>query len=123
MKDIKNVIKHIERVISKFFNHNRIPFNTHDNPYYESMVDLIADVDPGVKPPITYDISNTYLDLKVETRQYIATYGSYWNEFECKLICEGSTTQNGRNNINFLVIVLLAWLSSSSQIQQMIQIT
>ena len=79
-KSIKNLfsiedVKKVGKVISKFFLFNAIPFNVVDSkPYYQSMVDAIAEVGPRIKGPMGYQIGNTYLEEEVqELEVYITT--------------------------------------------------
>ncbi|KAL6316611.1 hypothetical protein AAG906_018866 [Vitis piasezkii] len=68
-------MKKVGKTISKFFLFNAIPFNAADNgPYYQSMIDTIAEVGPGIKGPTGYQIGNTYLEEEVqELKVYITT--------------------------------------------------
>ena len=63
------------KAISKFFLFNTIPFNVVDNgPYYQSMIDTIAEAGLGIKGPMGYQIGNTYLEVEVqELEVYITT--------------------------------------------------
>ena len=65
MGDMKVRAMKMGRAISKFFHYNRIPPNVANSPYYRSMVDTIAEVGPGVKPPSAYEIGGKYLDMEV----------------------------------------------------------
>ena len=67
--------KKVGKVISKFFLFNGIPFNAANNgPYYQSMIDTIAEAGPGIKGSIGYQIGNTYLEEEVqELEVYINT--------------------------------------------------
>ena len=57
----------MDKTISKFFMFNAIPFNaTNCGPYYQSMIDTIAEAGPGIKGPTGYQIGNTYLEEKVQ---------------------------------------------------------
>ena len=59
--------KKVGKAISKFFLFNAIPFNAADSgPYYQSMIDTIAEVDPDIKGPTGYQIGNTYLEDEVQ---------------------------------------------------------
>ena len=59
--------KKVGKAISKFFIFNGIlfngiPFNAADSgPYYQSMIDTIAEVGLGIKGPTGYQIGNAYL--------------------------------------------------------------
>lgn len=37
-----------------------------NSPYYKAMIDMIAEVGPGVKPPTPYEISSKFLDMEHE---------------------------------------------------------
>ena len=68
-------VKKVGKTISKFFLFNAIPFNATDSgPYYQSMIDTIAEAGPGIKGPTGYQIGNTYLEEEVqELEVYITT--------------------------------------------------
>ena len=60
-------VKKVGKAISKFFLFNAIPFNAVDSgPYYQSMIDTIAEVGPDIKGPTGYQIGNTYLEEEVQ---------------------------------------------------------
>ena len=65
----------MSKIISKFFLFNAIPFNAIDNePYYQSMIDTIAEAGPSIKGPTGYQIGNIYLEEEVqELEVYITT--------------------------------------------------
>ncbi|RVW44302.1 Methionine S-methyltransferase [Vitis vinifera] len=70
-------VKKVGKAISKFFLFNAIPFNVADSgPYYQSMIDTIAEVGPGIKGPTGYQIGNTYLEEEV-TRKSIINFMIY----------------------------------------------
>ena len=51
--------KKVGKVISNFFLFDGIPFNAIDSgPYYQSMIDTIAEAGPGIKGPTKYQIGN-----------------------------------------------------------------
>ena len=57
----------VGKTISKFFLFNGIPFNADDSgPYYQSMIDTIAEAGPGIKGPTGYQIGNAYLEEEVQ---------------------------------------------------------
>lgn len=104
LKNLKEAKKKIGTAISQFFLFNHIPYNAADSPFYQGMVKTIAEAGPGVKPPTPYEISHGYLDAEVEFyTEYLKTYHSQWDEYGVTLMCDGWTTQNRRNIINFLV--------------------
>ena len=61
--------------MAKFFHYNAIPFNAADSgPYYQAMINTIAEAGPGVKGPTGYHIGNLYLEEKMkEIEVYIAS--------------------------------------------------
>ena len=55
--------------ISKFFLFNGITFNAADSePYYQSMIDTIAEAGSSIKGPTGYQIGNAYLEEEVQER-------------------------------------------------------
>ena len=59
--------KKVGNAISKFFLFNGIPFNAADSgPYYQSMIDTIAEAGPSIKGPTGYQIGNAYLEEEVQ---------------------------------------------------------
>ena len=101
----KDALKKVGKAVSKFFIFNAIPFNAADSgPYYQSMIDTIAEVGPGVKGPTGYQIGNTYLDEEVEeVGQYIESLHSKWKKYGCTLMCDGWSSRTKKPIINFMV--------------------
>ena len=57
--------------MAKFFHYNAIPFNAADSgPYYQTMINIIAEADPGVKGPTGYQIGNLYLEEEMNCLLY-----------------------------------------------------
>ena len=63
------------KVISKIFLFNGKPFNVADGgPYYQSMIDTMAEEGSGIKGPTGYQIGNAYVEEEVqEFEVYINT--------------------------------------------------
>ena len=60
-------VKKVGKSISKFFLFNGIPFNATDSgPYYQSMIDTIAEAGPSIKGHTGYQIGNAYLEKEVQ---------------------------------------------------------
>ena len=61
--------------MANFFHYNSIPFSAADSgPYYQDMINTIAEEGPGVKGPIGCQIGNFYLEEKIkEIEVYIAS--------------------------------------------------
>ena len=72
--------KKVGKAISKFFLFNGIPFTAVDSgPYYQSMIDTIAEARPSIKGPIGYQIGNAYLEEEMqELEVYINTLKAKW---------------------------------------------
>ncbi|RVW44125.1 hypothetical protein CK203_108461 [Vitis vinifera] len=87
-------MKKVGKAMSKFFLFNAIPFNVADNgPYYQSMIDTIAEASPGIKGPTGYQIGNTYLEEEVqELEVYITTLKAKWPIYGCTIMCDVDTT-------------------------------
>ena len=95
-KSIKSMLsaegaKKVGKAISKFFLFNGIPFNAADSgPYYQSMIDTIAEAGPGIKGPTGYQICNAYLQEEVqELEVYINTLKAKWPVYGCTIMCDG----------------------------------
>ena len=64
-------MKKVGKTISKFFIFNAIPFNASDSgPYYQSMIDTIAEAGSGIKGPMGYQIRNTYWKMRCKSLRY-----------------------------------------------------
>ena len=56
-------IKKIRKFMTKLFHYNAIPFNTTDSgPYYQAIINTIAEAGLGVKGSKGYQIGNLYLE-------------------------------------------------------------
>ena len=104
-KSIKNLfstedMKKVGKAISKFF-----LFNAIDNgPYYQSMIDTIAEASPGIKGPTGYQIGNTYLEEEVqELEVYITTLKAKWPIYGCTILCDGCSSKTRKPIINFMI--------------------
>ena len=108
MGDIKHRALKMGRAISKFFHYNRIPPNVATSPYYWAMVDTIAEVGPGVKPPSTYEIGGKYLDMEYDDyTRYLEDYFQTWKEYGCTLMCDRWTSNNRQHIINFMAYCII----------------
>ena len=92
--------KKVGKTISKFF-----LFNAADSgPYYQSMIDMIAEAGPGIKGPIGYQIGNAYLKEKVqELEVYINTLKAKWLVYGCTIMCDGWSSKTRKPIIIFMV--------------------
>ena len=83
--------KKVGKAISKFFLFNGIPFNAADSgPYYQSMIDTIAEAGPGIKGPIGYQIGNAYLEEEVQEHEvYMNTLKAKWPVYGYTIMCDG----------------------------------
>ena len=109
-KSIKSIFsaegaKKVGKAISKFFLFNGILFNAIDSgPYYQSMIDTIAEAGLGIKGPQGYEISNAYLEEEVQDLEvYINTLKAKWPVYGCTIMCDGWSSRTRKSIINFMV--------------------
>ena len=97
--------KKVGKAISKFFFFNGIPFNAADSePYYQSMIDTIAEAGTGIKGPTGYQIGNAYLEEEVqELEVYINKLKAKWPIYGCTIMCDGWSSRTRKPIINFMV--------------------
>ena len=83
--------KKVGKAISKFFLFNGIPFNAADSgPYYQSIIDTIAEAGRGIKGPTGYQIGNAYLKEEVQELEiYMNTLKAKWPVYGCTIMCDG----------------------------------
>ena len=88
-----------------FFIFNGICFNAaNSGPYYQSMIDTIAEAGPGIKGLIGYQISNAYLEEEVqELKVYMNTLKAKWLVYGCTIMCDGWSSRTRKPIINFMV--------------------
>ncbi|RVW32407.1 hypothetical protein CK203_109279 [Vitis vinifera] len=73
-------------------------------PYYQSMIDTIAEAGPGIKGPTGYQIGNTYLEEEVqELEVYITTLKAKWPIYGCTIMCDGWSSRTRKPIINFMI--------------------
>ena len=82
-------IKMVEKSMAKFFHYNAIPFNAaNSGPYYQVMINIIAEASPGVKGPTGYQIGNLNLKENIkEIELYIASIKVKWSQYSCTIMC------------------------------------
>ncbi|XP_051133269.1 uncharacterized protein LOC127252924 [Andrographis paniculata] len=105
MKKTEDNAKKVGRAISKFFHFNAIPFHAADSgPYYQTMIDTIASVGPGVKGPTGKQIGGEYLNEEMqEVVQYVDSLKQKWKTYGCTIMCDGWSTRTKHPIINFMV--------------------
>ena len=96
--------KKVGKAISKFFLFNGIPFNAaNSGPYYQSMIDTVAEASPSIKGLIGYQIGNAYLKEEVqELKVYINTLkvnGLYMDAPSY----DGWSSRTRKSIINFMI--------------------
>ncbi|ERM96791.1 hypothetical protein AMTR_s05229p00003200, partial [Amborella trichopoda] len=76
-----------------------IPFDAANSPYFPPMVSAIQRVGPGVKPPMTYELSGPILDEEVEeVKKWIEEYKQSWSRTGITLMSDGT-----KKDANFYV--------------------
>ena len=108
--------KKVGKAISKCFLFNGIPFNAADSgPYYQSMIDTIAEAGPGIKGPTRYQIGNAYLEEEVqELEVYMNTLKAKWPVYGCTIMCDGWSSRTRKPIINFMVYCDISMIYLSS---------
>jgi len=83
-------IKKVGKSMTKFFHYNAISFNAaYSGPYYQVMINTIAEVGPDGKGPTWYQIGNLYLEETKEIEVYIASIKAKWLQYGCTIMCDG----------------------------------
>ena len=97
--------KKVGKAISKFFLFNGIPSNAaNSKPYYQSMIDTIAETGPGIKGPTGYQIGNAFLEEEVqELEVYMNTLKAKWTVYGYTIMCDGWSSRTRKPIINFMV--------------------
>ena len=97
--------KKVGKDISKFFIFNGMPFNAAESgPYYQSMIDTIAEAGLGIKGPTRYQIGNAYLEKQMqELEVYMNTLKAKWPVYGCSIMCDGWSSRTRKPIINFMV--------------------
>jgi hypothetical protein len=90
--------------IVKWFLHAGVPAHTASSPYFQTMVDAIAEAGPGIKAPTSKYIYETGLDEEyAELHKWVDDFKLVWKERGCTLMCDGWTGTTRKSMINFLV--------------------
>ena len=91
--------------MAKFFYYNSIPFNAADSgPYYQAMINTVAEAGPSVKGPRGYQIGNLHLEEEMkEIKAYIASIKAKWPQYDCTIMCDGWSSRNRKPIVNFMI--------------------
>ena len=97
-------IKKVRKFMAKFFHYNVIPFNAADSgPYYQAMINTIAEVYPRVKGPRGYQIGNLYLEKEMkEIDVYIASIKTNGRSMVARSY-NGWSSRNRKPIVNFMI--------------------
>ncbi|CAL5360796.1 unnamed protein product [Camellia sinensis] len=102
--NLQKLKERLGRVVSKFILYNRIPFNAVDSEYTQPMLDVAAEVGPGVKGPSAYEVSEVYLGMEHdEMTEWIGSFKRIWAERGVSIMCDGWSSLTRQHIINFLV--------------------
>ncbi|KAL4561520.1 hypothetical protein LXL04_033687 [Taraxacum kok-saghyz] len=92
------------KAIGMWFYDACIPTNACNSPYYQHMVDKIADIGYGYKAPNYHALRvNLLTDAKKSVSLLIDSYRSQWIECGCTIMSDGWRDIRHRHLINFLV--------------------
>jgi hypothetical protein len=104
LKGIKESKKFIGRAWTKWFVHDHIPAHAANSIYFKAAIKATQEAGTGIQPPTSKEIYNKYLPMEIdEIKTVIKSFHSHWDRIGCTIMCDGWTTQNRRNIINFLV--------------------
>ncbi|CAL5379154.1 unnamed protein product [Camellia sinensis] len=102
--NLQKLKERLGRAVSKFILYNRIPFNAVDSEYTQPMLDVAAEVGPGVKGPSAYEVSEVYLGMEHdEMTEWIGSFKGIWAERGVSIMCDGWSSLTRQHIINFLV--------------------
>ncbi|KAL7233198.1 hypothetical protein ACSBR1_016932 [Camellia fascicularis] len=102
--NLQKLKERLGRAVSKFILYNRIPFNAVDSEYTQPMLDIAAEVGPGVKGPSAYEVSEVYLGMEHdEMTEWIGSFKGIWEERGVSIMCDGWSSLTRQHIINFLV--------------------
>ncbi|XP_028120013.1 uncharacterized protein LOC114317473 [Camellia sinensis] len=102
--NLQKLKERLGRAVSKFVLYNRIPFNAVDSEYTQPMLDIAAEVGPGVKGPSAYEVSEVYLGMEHdEMTEWIGSFKGIWAERGVSIMCDGWSSLTRQHIINFLV--------------------
>ncbi|XP_028061928.1 uncharacterized protein LOC114265344 [Camellia sinensis] len=75
-----------------------------DLEYTQPMLDVAAEVGPGVKGPSAYEVSEVYLGMEHdEMTEWIGSFKGIWAEGGVSIMCDGWSNLTWQHIINFLV--------------------
>ena len=102
--NLQKLKERLGRAVSKFILYNRIPFNAVDSEYTQPMLDVAAEVGPGVKGPSAYEVSEVYLGMEYDDMtEWIGSFKGIWAERGVSIMCDGWSSLTWQHIINFLV--------------------
>lgn len=117
----KEAIEKVNMYVANFFYENAIPFNAANSRSYELMVEGIAQIGSGYKPPTYHELRVPLLKkAKEQTEDLKRKHEEVWERDGCTLMSDGWTDRRGRQLINFLVnspqgTIFLGSVDASSQ--------
>ena len=104
MKATAEAASHAFKNIVKWFLHAGVPAHTASSPYFQTMIDAIAEAGPDLKAPSLRDIYGCGLEGEVaELKQWVDSSKLIWKQRGCTLMCDGWTGTTRKSMINFLV--------------------
>jgi hypothetical protein len=94
-----------DKLVGRCFLWSDIPFNiAKNNPFYQSMFDVVAIVGLGYKAPTYDELRGPILqNEKVDCTSRLEELKASWEITGCTVMSDGWTDQKGRTLLNFLV--------------------
>lgn len=100
----KKRFEKVDAAICRWMLHSAVSFKSLKSPFYQTMIDTIAEAGPGVKGPNPYQMSGHFLNQQMfELRDYIQGLKNNWKKFGCTIMCDGWITKTRKPLINFMI--------------------
>ena len=89
---------------SKWSFFHGIPANATTGPFFQSMLNAVAEAGTGVRGPNQYELMTHYLPQhKKELQDWILSQKRNWEDFGVTIMCDGWTGPTRKSIINFMV--------------------
>ncbi|XP_025607917.1 uncharacterized protein [Arachis hypogaea] len=100
----KEALHEVDKRVARWLLDCRIPFNAVMSPFFQDMLDGVADFGPGYKGP-SYDSLrvNLLADLKRECQMVVDSYRSAWKETGCTFMADEVIEWIGPDNVVHVV--------------------
>ncbi|XP_042491458.1 uncharacterized protein LOC122071178 [Macadamia integrifolia] len=95
---------YVGEAVSKWMLFHSILANATTGPYYQPMLDAVAEAGLGIKGPTAYEVMNVYLPKeKADLKVYTDELKVMWKSYGVTIMCDGWTGPTRKSIINFMV--------------------